>query len=168
MKKTFSMLLAVIMAAIAVCTFSVVGFADENDDPVDGFVTEATTKAAEVATTAAATTPATTAAATEAPATTAAATTEAPSETAPLFTLPEIPSNLEDILASAPIVTLAPGQTAVIEDDTTAATKAPSTTKKPAKVDSAIPGTGSSIVPAIALLALAAGTVAVVKTKKED
>lgn len=43
------------------------------------------------------------------------------------------------------------------------------TTKKPASVDSTIPSTGSGIVvPAIALLALAAGTVAVIKTKKED
>ena len=43
------------------------------------------------------------------------------------------------------------------------------TTKKPANVDTTIPSTGSGIVvPAIALLALAAGTVAVIKTKKED
>lgn len=43
------------------------------------------------------------------------------------------------------------------------------TTKKPAKVDTTIPSTGSGVVvPAIALLALAAGTVAVIKTKKED
>lgn len=174
MKKTFSMLLAVIMAAIAVCTFSVVGFAaDENDDPVDAFVTAAATEAPTAAPTEAAT-QAPTAAATQAPATTAApaseAATEATTAAAPLFTLPEIPSNLADILATAPIETLAPGQTAIDDGDTTAAaTNAPATTRRPANVDNTIPGTGSSvIVPAIALLALAAGTVAVVKTKKED
>ena len=43
------------------------------------------------------------------------------------------------------------------------------TTKKPASVDTTIPSTGSGIVvPAIALAVLAAGTVAVIKTKKED
>lgn len=167
MKKTISMLLAVLMAAIAVCTFGVSAFADEtttlvNDDPTDAFVEttteeattkeattkESTTKAAEVETT------------TDLAGTTVADTTKNP---------------LEDILgalttATLPdiVVTRAPGETVIDEgDETTKA--APATTKKPAKVESNIPSTGSAVVvPAIALLALAAGTVAVVKTKKED
>ncbi len=180
MKKTFSMLLAVIMAAIAVCTFSVVGFADENDDPVDSFVTEATTKApaTTVAATEPATTPATTVAATEAP--TVSLPVEIPSVSVPkaedvvdgimgLLTT----KSAEDISKeneAEDIVTRAEGETVIDEgDETVAPTNAPATTKKPAKVDSAIPGTGSSVIaPAIALLALAAGTVAVVKAKKED
>lgn len=169
MKKTFSMILAVIMAAIAVCTFSVIGFADEtttNDDPVDNFVTttEATTKAS---TTKEATTAATTAAATTA-ATTAVATT-ANGETTTniidgilgMLTTTDVAADNE----AEPTVTRDPSQTYIDDGDET--TK-PATTKKPAKVESSIPSTGSSIVPAVALLALAAGAVAVIKTKKED
>lgn len=170
MKKTISMLLAVLMAAIAVCTFGVSAFADEtttlvNDDPTDGFVTEVpttkeettkkeepttkkeeeTTQKAEVTTTA------------------VAGTTEGTTK-----------NPLEDLLGALVSTTLpdvtatrAPGQTYIDDSDET--TKAaPATTKKPAKVESSIPSTGSTIVPVIALLALAAGTVAVVKTKKED
>lgn len=174
MKKTFSMILAVIMAAITVCTFSVIGFADEtttNDDPVDNFVTttEATTKAA---TTAAATTAAaTTTAATTAAATTAAATTSTETTTSIIDGILGMLSttNNADVSKeneSAPIVTRDPNQTYIDDGDET--TAKPATTKKPAKVESSIPSTGSSLVPAVALLALAAGAVAVVKTKKED
>lgn len=182
MKKTFSMLLAVIMAAIAVCTFSVVGFADENDDPVDSFVTEATTKApaTTVAATEPATTPATTVAATEAP--TVSLPVEIPSVSVSVPKAEDVVDGIMGLLTTKSaediskeneaedIVTRAEGETVIDEGDETAApTKAPATTKKPAKVDSAIPGTGSSVIaPVIALLALAAGTVAVVKAKKED
>lgn len=173
MKKTVSMLLAVLMAAIAVCTFGVSAFADEtttvaaNDDPTDAFVTEAPTTAAPTtaapttaapATTAPTTAAATTAAATTAAATTAAATTAAPSTT-------DI-SKMQDELDKTPTVTRDPSKHYIEDDETTKA--APATTKKPAKVESNIPSTGSTVVPVIALLALAAGTVAVVKTKKED
>ena len=75
----------------------------------------------------------------------------------------------EDVSAdneAEPTVTRDPSQTYIDDGDET--TKAPATTKKPAKVESSIPSTGSTIVPAVALLALAAGVVAVVKTKKED
>ena len=59
------------------------------------------------------------------------------------------------------------GQTNYVDPDEKI-TKA-TTKKAPAKVDSSIPSTGSEIlVPAVALLALAAGTVAVVKTKKDN
>ena len=179
MKKTVSMLLAVLMAAIAVCTFGVSAFADEttvvaNDDPTDAFVTEAPTAAPTAAPTEApATTAAPTAAPTEAPATTAAsaeATTNIVDGIGGLLGSVGIttPEELESILNAAPVVTLPEGVTAIDEGDTTAAPAAPATTKKPAKVESNIPSTGSTVVPVIALLALAAGTVAVVKTKKED
>ena len=168
MKKTVSMLLAVLMAAIAVCTFGVSAFADEttaaaaNDDPVDNFVTEAPTTAAP--TTAAATTAAaTTAAPTTAAATTAAATTAAPTTAAP-STTKSIAEKQSELDAEA-TVTRDPSKHYIEDDETTAA---PATTKKPAKVESNIPSTGSTVVPVVALLALAAGTVAVVKTKKED
>lgn len=179
MKKTISMLLAVLMAAVAVCSFSVIGFADEttaaaNDDPVDSFVTEATKAPATEAATKA---PATTEAATKAPEATAEAT-KAPEATAEATTEDPLKDFINSILTTKSaeevskeneaeeIVTRAPGQTVVVDNDET--TKAPVATKKPAKVESNIPSTGSSFVPAIALLALAAGTVAVVKTKKED
>lgn len=171
MKKTVSMLLAVIMAAIAVCSFSVIGFAEPaNDDPEDFNTTVATTEA-----------PTTQAPATEAPTTQAPATEEATTAAVTGTTVAEgttknplegilgmlTTTNLSDILASEPVVTRDPSQTYI--DDGDATTKAPATTKKPAKVESSIPSTGSAVVvPAIALLALAAGTVAVVKTKKED
>ncbi|MBQ3007565.1 MAG: hypothetical protein IJD78_08395 [Clostridia bacterium] len=169
MKKTVSMLLAVLMAAIAVCTFGVSAFADEtttvaaNDDPTDAFVTVAPTTAAP--TTAAATTaaPATTAAATTAAATTAAATTAAATTAAPSTTKSVAEKQSE--LDAEETVTRDPSKHYIEDDETTAA---PATTKKPAKVESNIPSTGSTVVPVIALLALAAGTVAVVKTKKED
>ena len=160
MKKTISMLLAVLMAAIAVCTFSVIGFADEadaNDDPVDNFVTEATTAAAT----------------TKAPET----TTAVAGTTAAAETTTNVIDNILGLLTTKTaeevskeneaeeIVTAKPGVTFIDDGETT---KAPATTKKPAKVESNIPSTGSTVVPVIALLALAAGTVAVVKTKKED
>lgn len=174
MKKTISMLLAVLMAAIAVCTFGVSAFADEtttlvNDDPTDGFVTEVpttkeettkkeepttkkeeeTTQKAEVTTTA------------------VAGTTEGTTEGTTKNPLEELLGALVSTTLPDITATRAPGQTYIDDSDET--TKAaPATTKKPAKVESSIPSTGSTIVPVIALLALAAGTVAVVKTKKED
>lgn len=174
MKKTFSMILAVIMAAVVACTFSVIGFADEtttNDDPVDNFVTttEATTKAATTAAPATTTTAPATTAATTAPATTSAETTSTETTTSIIDGILGMLSTTVDVSKdneAEEIVTRVPGQTVIDDGDET--TAAPATTKKPAKVESSIPSTGSSIVPAVALLALAAGVVAVVKTKKED
>lgn len=155
MKKTVSLLLAVIIAAVAFCTLAVSAFADDPaDDPNDvrNTTTTTTTTATTTTTTAAATTTTTTAAA-ETTTTTTKAADDATTTTAAATTK-------EDVT-----VTRKPGETVIDEGDT----KAPSTTKKPASVDSAIPSTGSSIaVPAIALLALAAGTIAVVKTKKDN
>ena len=164
MKKTISLVLAVLFAAIAVCTFAISAFADNNanagadtganaganagandNDDVQGPTDPTTaTTAATTATTAAATT--TTTASGE---TTTAAGTTATTKSA-------------DVTK-----TNANGQTNYVdpvENSTKATTK-----KAPAKVDSSIPSTGSEIlVPAVALLALAAGTVAVVKTKKDN
>ena len=147
MKKTVSMLLAVLMAAIAVCTFGVSAFADEttaaaNDDPTDDFVTAAPTEAP-----------------TEAPTTAPATKAEdATKETEKATDPTKAP---ETSLAGTEVVTLPEGVTSIDEGPT-------STTKAPAKVDNVIPDTGSGVVvPAVALLVLAAGTVAVVKTKKD-
>ena len=138
MKKTISLVLAVLFAAIAVCTLAISAFAapeastttTTNDDaqgPTDP--TTATTAASDKTTTAAGTT----------------ATTKAADVTK---TMPASQTNYVD----------------PDEKGTKATTK-----KAPAKVDSSIPSTGSEIlVPAVALLALAAGTVAVVKTKKDN
>lgn len=171
MKKTVSMLLAVIMAAIAVCSFSVIGFAEPaNDDPEAFNTTVATTEATTEATTAEATTEEATTVVSAETTSAVAGTTAAEGTTKnPLEGVLGVltTANLEDLLASVPVVTRDPSQTYI--DEGNATTKAPATTKKPAKVESSIPSTGSAVVvPAIALLALAAGTVAVVKTKKED
>lgn len=143
MKKTIALLLAVLIAAVAVCTMSISAFAaPANDDPTDPLIE----------TTAAPTTAAPT---TAAPATTAAPTTAAPETTA----APTAAST------AAPVVTNKEGVTAI---DDGPADNSPST-RVASYVDDVNPSTGSSIVvPAIALLALAVGTVAVVKTKKED
>ena len=157
MKKTISLVLAVLFAAIAVCTFAISAFADNNanagadtganaganagandNDDVQG-PTDPTT----------ATTAATTTTTTASGETTTAAGTTATTKAA-------------DVTKTNPN-----GQTNYVdpaENSTKATTK-----KAPAKVDSSIPSTGSEIlVPAVALLALAAGTVAVVKTKKDN
>ena len=82
-------------------------------------------------------------------------------------TLPN--STVED---NAEIVTAAPGQTAIYDEpETAAAAKTPAKggAKKAAAVNTRVPNTGSSaVVPAFAVLALLAGTVAVVKTKKSE
>ena len=151
MKKTISLVLAVLFAAIAVCTLAISAFAapeastttTTNDDaqgPTDP--TTATTAAATTTTTAAATTTTTASDKT----TTSAGTTAT--------------TKAADITKTNPN-----GQTNYV-DPAEKITKA-TTKKAPAKVDSSIPSTGSEIlVPAVALLA--AGTVAVVKTKKDN
>lgn len=157
MKKTISLVLAVLFAAIAVCTLAISAFAApeastttttkaaDNDDvqgPTDP--TTATTAAATTTTTAAATTTTTASDKT----TTSAGTTAT--------------TKAADVTKTNPN-----GQTNYVDPDEKI-TKA-TTKKAPAKVDSSIPSTGSEIlVPAVALLALAAGTVAVVKTKKDN
>ena len=153
MKKTISLVLAVLFAAIAVCTLAISAFAapeastttTTNDDaqgPTDP--TTATTAAATTTTTAAVTTTTTASDKT----TTSAGTTATTKAADVTKTMPASQTNYVD----------------PDEKGTKATTK-----KAPAKVDSSIPSTGSEIlVPAVALLALAAGTVAVVKTKKDN
>ena len=157
MKKTIALVLAMMFA---LCAF-VTAFAEPDgetttttteattttttvaSDDVTDFETTTTTKESTTATTAGTTAAGTTAAGTTAAGTTAAGTTA---------------TTVVD-----ETVTLKPGETAYEGQGNT------TTTKKPAKVDTTIPSTGSGVVvPAIALLALAAGTVAVIKTKKED
>lgn len=153
MKKTISLVLAVLFAAIAVCTLAISAFAapeastttTTNDDaqgPTDP-TTAAPTTAAPTTTTASGETT------TGSDKTTTAAGTTATTKAA-------------DVTKTNPN-----GQTNYV-DPAEKITKA-TTKKAPAKVDSSIPSTGSEIlVPAVALLALAAGTVAVVKTKKDN
>ncbi len=152
MKKTISLVLAVLFAAIAVCTLAISAFAapeastttTTNDDAQGPTDPTTATTAATTTTTAAATT--TTTASGE---TTTSAGTTATTKAA-------------DVTKTNPN-----GQTNYVDPDEKI-TKA-TTKKAPAKVDSSIPSTGSEIlVPAVALLALAAGTVAVVKTKKDN
>lgn len=152
MKKTVSLLLAALLAAVAVCTFAIGAFAAPgDDDPVDERETTSTT-VAETSTTKAEETTATT----KADETTA--TTKEDGSTTVTAT---VTTTTPDVTK-----TMAASQTNYIDPDENS-TKA--TTKKPAKVDNAIPSTGSSVVvPAIALLALAAGVTAVVKTKKDN
>ncbi len=161
MKKTVSLLLAVIFAAIAICTFAVSAFAEPTDTSTtpefnlgDWGVTDPTT----TTTTKAADNTTTTKAADDTTTTTtkaAESTTEKVSTTAGTTLADDTPVD--------------GGSTTAIDDGTTKAPTAAATTKKPAVVDTVIPSTGSSVlVPAVALLALAAGTVAVIKTKKDN
>lgn len=150
MKKSISLMLAVILAAISICTFAMSVFADTpNDDPDDGRIEPSSSS---TTSTTAPTSSSTT------------STTKDSSETSTSTTQPTTSGTTTKPTAADVTVTRDPSNT-VIDDGTTA----PSSTKKPAVVDTNIPSTGSGIiVPAIALLALAAGTVAVIKTKKED
>ena len=165
MKKTIALMLAMLFA---LCAFATTAFADEtttvannttttkadatttvkSDDVTDGF--DETTTVKSTTTTKADTTTTTVADSTTTTKADSTTTTKADSTT----TTTEL------------IGTLAPGQTAYEGQDEEGKT---TTKKAPAKVESAIPSTGSGVVvPAIALAVLAAGTVAVIKTKKED
>ena len=158
MKKTVSLLLAVIFAAIAICTFAVSAFAEPTDAPAGPNVGDWTDPTDPPSTAA----PSTEASSTAAPST-EAASTEAASTEAPSTAATTAGTTLAD---DTPVDG---GSTTAIDDGTTKAPTAATTTKKPAVVDTVIPSTGSSVlVPAVALLALAAGTVAVIKTKKDN
>ena len=158
MKKTIALMLAMLFA---VCAFATSAFAEtttaesteatqatqaatettaKGDDVTDGFdTTTTTTEKADTTTT------------TVAASGTSTTTQKAEGTTA---------TTAADVTA-----TLKPGETAYEGQGSENKT----TTKKPAAVDTTIPSTGSGIVvPAIALAVLAAGTVAVIKTKKED
>ncbi len=153
MKKTISLVLAVLFAAIAVCTLAISAFAapeastttTTNDDAQGP--TEPTTAA---------------------PTTAAPTTTTASGETTTGSDKTTTAAGTTATTKAADVTKTNPnGQTNYV-DPAEKITKA-TTKKAPAKVDSSIPSTGSEIlVPAVALLALAAGTVAVVKTKKDN
>lgn len=143
MKKTISLLLAILVAAVAICTLTVCAFADPADGEAqtpsegesvsinDPRVTDPTTQEATEATEA----------------------TEASSQQATEATQATQAGNDDDPTDSS---------TTSVDDGDDA------TTKQPAKVDDDIPATGSGIVvPAVALLALAGGVAVAVKSKKD-
>ena len=152
MKKTISLVLAVLFAAIAVCTFAISAFAAPEAS------TTTTTKAADNDDVPGPTEPTTAAPTT----TTASGETTTGSDKTTTAAGTTATTKAADVTKTNPN-----GQTNYV-DPAEKITKA-TTKKAPAKVDSSIPSTGSEIlVPAVALLALAAGTVAVVKTKKDN
>lgn len=170
MKKTLALLLAIVISAVAICTLTVSAFAENPTEEATQAATEATQAATEATQAATEATQAPTEAATlpgvqlpdalkptqptTVPATKAEDATKEPEKATDPTKAPETS------LAGTEVVTLPEGVTSI--DD------GPATTKAPAKVDNVIPDTGSGVVvPAVALLVLAAGTVAVVKTKKD-
>ena len=168
MKKSITLVLALMVALTAIFSLSVLAFADGSDAPAEPTTAAATTAAPAADT--ADTRPTSirdiipTTAATTAADTTKSAADSGDSILNKLTTTTKLPDQTKEDTDA--VVT---GPSAVV-DDPTEATKAASgdETKAPAKVVSSIPNTGSSMaVPAIAVLALVAGTVAVVKTKKE-
>ena len=193
MKKSVSIVIAILLTLAAIFTVSVAAFAAEI---VPGKIE--TTKAAEApaiaapTTTAAPVTVTTTANArenfqkeyvskVEAEASSKKAEEEASKKIAELSSqvaalttksATTLPNSTEE--DNAPVVTNAPGQTAIYDEpDTSAAAgnngAAKSGGKKAAAVSTRVPNTGSNAaVPAFAVLALIAGTVAVVKTKKSE
>ena len=158
MKKTISLVLAVLFAAIAVCTLAISAFAAP-----EASTTTTTNDDAQGPTE-----PTTAAPTTAAPTTAAPTTTTASGETTTGSDKTTTAAGTTATTKAADVTKTNPnGQTNYV-DPAEKITKA-TTKKAPAKVDSSIPSTGSEIlVPAVALLALAAGTVAVVKTKKDN
>ena len=168
MKKTASIIIAVIIALTAICTVSVMAFAKTIE------VTEAPTTTAAAAATSASTTKADPTNAKNTTTTAAASSSKSAAEL-----IADLSSAVDKITTTLPnkvtedngdVVTNPSGVTAV-DDSGDATTKAAvsSTKKAAAPVSSRVPNTGSSVaVPAIAVLALLAGTVAVVKTKKNE
>lgn len=183
MKKSLSLVLAVIFALAAIFAVSTMVFAGGADAGADS---SADTPAADApkADTPAADAPKETEKVVTRPAndrdTTKAADTTKATEPASVNGLSQLESLVSKLDSStnttipnsakdddAPVVTNPAGQTAFVNDDTSAA--AANTTKAPAVVSTYVPKTGSTAaVPAIAILALLAGTAAVVAVKKND
>lgn len=144
MKKTISLLLAIVVAAISICTLTICAFADETTT-----AQETTTEAKETTTEIDLGDPRETT--TEEKKET---TTEEKKETT------KADDTSSTTKTSGDVVTNPSGVTSIDDGD--------ATTKKPAAVDDDIPNTGSGIVvPAIALLALAGGVTVAVKSKKD-
>ncbi len=148
MKKTISLLLAIVVAAVSICTLTICAFADETTTATQ----ETTTEAAETTTELDLGDPRETEPSKE------ATTEEKKDDETPSATKgDETPSATK---ADSDVVTNPSGVTSIDDGD--------ATTKKPAAVDDDIPNTGSGIVlPAIALLALAGGVTVAVKSKKD-
>lgn len=184
MKKSVSVILAVMFALAALFTVSVVAFADDAKTPV--VEPKAEEKAPE--TTVAAPT-------TAAPTTAKPAETRAPSgrdaltatskETTTAANISEAINNLSSAINSLSTTTTLPNKVTednaeIVENNETVyegqgsessetSVKVVSTTRKAAAVNKYVPNTGSNaVIPAVALLALATGVAAVVKTKKEE
>ena len=174
MKKTATVIISAILALMMVCTISVIGFAKVVDESTTAPTTKATdtTKAADT----------TKATPTTDPQNAKNSTTKKAEESTTKKSAEDLLKDLSsavDKLGSttlpnsvtednADVVTNPSGVTAVQDDDATSKA-AVSSTRKAAAVSSRVPNTGSSVVaPVVALLALAAGTVAVVKTKKNE
>lgn len=146
MKKTISLLLAIVVAALSICTLTICAFAD----PADGDANQATETQATEPTTLDLEDPRDTQAATE-------PTTEEKKDDATTATKADDTATTK---TDNDVVTNPSGVTSIDDGD--------ETTKKPAAVDDDIPDTGSGIViPAIALLALAGGVTVAVKSKKD-
>ena len=156
MKKTLSLLFAIVFAAVAICTLTISAFA-EPDSATQA--TEAATQATE-APTAEPTTEPTTVDLGD-PRDTTKATEESKPSGDPDKTLVVSAVVSENNSASGDgVVTNPSGVTSIDDGD--------ATTKTPAPVDNDIPSTGSGIVvPAVALLALAGGVAVAVKSKKD-
>lgn len=187
MKKTLSIVIAVMLTLAAIFTLSIAAFAAEVAVDKEDTPKSAETPAIAPPTTAAPVTAAPTTAdaranfqkeyaskaAEEASSKKAAeaaskAVEELSKQVASLTTKATLVNKTEE--DNAPIVTNAPGQTAIYDEpETAAAGKTPTKAATKAAVSTRVPNTGSSaIVPAFAVLALLAGTVAVVKTKKSE
>lgn len=170
MKKTISAVLALIVAISAIFVLSAIVFAADGDAntadtssstaaPVDER-NETSSKADESSSSSKADTSSSSSAPANVDLSNALDSLSSAINSVSKTTLPNKPT-----ADNAETVTNKPGETAFVNDDVTGG----STTKAPAKVVPYVPNTGSSFaVPAIALLALMAGTVAVVKTKKND
>ncbi len=149
MKKTISLLLAIVVAAIAICTLSVCAFADETTT-AEATTAKETTTAIDLGDPRETTT---------APTTTKAdaSTTKADAST----TKADASATATQAASGDDVVTNPSGVTSIDDGDET-------TKKAPAKVDDEIPNTGSGVVvPAVALLALAGGVAVAVKSKKD-
>lgn len=153
MKKTLSLLFAIVFAAVAICTLTISAFA-EPDSATQA--TEAATQATEAPTAEPTTEPTTVDL--EDPRDTTKAT-EAPTADDNKTTAANV--SVATTAAGTDVVTNPSGVTSIDDGDV-------ATTKTPAPVDNDIPSTGSGIVvPAVALLALAGGIAVAVKSKKD-
>lgn len=147
MKKTLSLLLAIIVAAVSICTLTICAFAEPDEVESSSVAAEeSSSKAVDL----------------EDPRDEEESSSKADEEESS-SKADEEESSKEDESSSKvddDVVTNPSGVTSIDDGD--------ETSKKPANVDDEIPSTGSNVVlPAIALLALAGGVAVAVKSKKD-